>query len=139
MSDDPFCLRRFVEAQEQIYPHTLAEIRAGAERSHWMWFIFPQNLGLGRSPMATRFGIRSIAEAQAYLEHPVLGARLRECVAALAAVPVADPVAVFGSIDAMKLRSSLTLFEKAGGGPLFRDALDRWYDGKRDPVVLTLM
>jgi uncharacterized protein (DUF1810 family) len=139
VSGDPFYLARFVEAQDGIYERALAELRAGAKRSHWMWFIFPQNAGLGRSPMAIRYGIRSIEEARAYLAHPLLGMRLRECLAALEDVPVADAVAVFGAIDAVKLRSSLTLFEQAGGGAVFDAALERWFDGKRDPAVLALL
>ena len=139
MSSDPFYLARFVEAQDGIYERALAELRAGAKQSHWMWFIFPQNAGLGRSPMAIRYGIRSIEEARAYLAHPLLGMRLRECLAALEDVSVADAVAVFGSIDAVKLRSSLTLFEQAGGGAVFDTALKRWFDGKRDPAVLALL
>jgi uncharacterized protein (DUF1810 family) len=139
VSGDPFYLARFVEAQDGIYERALAELRAGAKQSHWMWFIFPQNAGLGRSPMAIRYGIRSIEEARAYLAHPLLGMRLRECLAALEDVPVADAVAVFGAIDAVKLRSSLTLFEQAGGGAVFDAALERWFDGKRDPAVLALL
>jgi uncharacterized protein (DUF1810 family) len=139
VSGDPFYLARFVEAQDGIYDRALAELRAGAKRSHWMWFIFPQNAGLGRSPMAIRYGIRSIEEARAYLAHPLLGMRLRECLAALEDVPVPDAVAVFGAIDAVKLRSSLTLFDQAGGGAVFDAALERWFDGKRDPAVLALL
>lgn len=136
MSDDPFHLLRFVEAQDQVYARALAEIRAGAKRSHWMWFIFPQRRGLGHSAMAQHYGIGSIEEARAYLAHPILGARLRACVAALDGLLQADAVAVFGPIDAMKLRSCLTLFEQAGGGPPFAAALDRWFGGERDPATL---
>lgn len=139
MSGDPFSLERFVLAQEQIYERALAEIRAGEKRSHWMWFIFPQNVELGRSPMAVRYGIRSTDEARAYLAHPLLGARLRECVSVLDGVAPPDAQAVFGAIDAMKLRSSLTLFEAAGGGSAFSAALDRWFGGVRDPAVLALL
>jgi uncharacterized protein (DUF1810 family) len=136
---DPFDLQRFVKAQDQIYERALAEIRAGAKRSHWMWFIFPQHVALGRSPIAARYGIRSIAEARAYLAHPLLGARLRECVDALTPLADADPASVFGSVDAIKLRSSLTLFEAAGDGEPFAQALDRWYGGARDPATLRLI
>jgi uncharacterized protein (DUF1810 family) len=127
-------LQRFVEAQEGVYEAALAELRAGGKRSHWMWFVFPQIAGLGRSPMAQRFAIGSLAEARAYLEHPVLGPRLRECAAALTALPGSDPAAVMGGIDAMKLRSSMTLFARADPGePVFRDVLAQYFGGEEDP------
>ncbi|MFC3444229.1 DUF1810 domain-containing protein [Sphingobium rhizovicinum] len=129
-------LARFIEAQAKIYDTALAEIRAGAKRSHWMWFVFPQLRGLGHSPTAHYYGIASLAEARAYLAHPVLGPRYLECVKALQALGGSDPVSIFGSIDAMKLRSSLTLFEAAGGSPLLDDALERWFDGDRDASTL---
>jgi uncharacterized protein (DUF1810 family) len=132
-------LARFVEAQANVYDTALAEIRAGAKRSHWMWFVFPQLRGLGHSPTAHYYGIASLAEARAYLAHPVLGPRYLECVKALQALGGSDPVAVFGSVDAMKLRSSLTLFDAAGGPPLLDDALDRWFDGERDSATLLLL
>ena len=136
---DRFDLERFVSAQAANYDAALAEIRAGDKRSHWMWYVFPQIAGLGRSSMAQRYAIGSRAEAQAYLDHPLLGARLRDCVAALADVPDPDPVRVFGDIDATKLRSSLTLFEAASGEPAFGDALDRWFGGRRDDATLWLL
>lgn len=136
---DRFGLERFVSAQAANYDAALAEIRAGDKRSHWMWYVFPQIAGLGRSPMARRYAIGSRDEAQAYLAHPLLGARLRDCVAALADVPDPDPVRVFGDIDATKLRSSLTLFEAASGEPAFGDALDRWFGGRRDDATLRLL
>lgn len=117
----------------------LAEIRRGAKRSHWMWYIFPQLAGLGRSATAQHFAIRSIGEARAFLEHPVLGARYRDSVSALQDLRASDPVAVFGETDAMKLRSSLTLFEAAEPHPLFSAALDRWFGGTRDPVTLSFL
>jgi uncharacterized protein (DUF1810 family) len=130
-------LARFVEAQGGgVYERALAEIRRGAKTSHWMWFVFPQIAGLGRSAMAQRYAIADLEEARAYLAHPVLGERLRACVAALQALPGTDAETVFGGIDAIKLRSSLTLFEKAGGGADFSAALDRWYRGNRDPETL---
>ncbi|EZP70704.1 hypothetical protein BV96_03001 [Sphingomonas paucimobilis] len=129
-------LARFIEAQANVYETALAEIRAGAKRSHWMWFVFPQLRGLGHSPTAHYYGIASLAEARAYLAHPVLGPRYLECVKALQALGGSDPVSIFGSIDAMKLRSSLTLFEAAGGSPLLDDALERWFDGDRDASTL---
>ena len=108
MAED-LSLERFVEAQEPVYATALGEIRRGAKRSHWMWFVFPQRAGLGRSETARFFGIRSLEEAIAYLDHPVLGRRYFECVGALQDLGTSDPVAVFGAVDAMKLRSSLTL------------------------------
>lgn len=125
-------LERFVEAQADIYPRALGEIGRGQKRSHWMWFIFPQLAGLGRSAMAQRYAIADLGEARAYLAHPLLGARYSECVAALQDLPLSDPVAVFGEVDAVKLRSSLTLFEAASDRPLFGAALDRWFGGVRD-------
>ena len=131
-------LDRFVEAQEPVYAMALAEIRRGAKQSHWMWFIFPQLAGLGRSATAQFYGIRSASEARSYLDHPVLGPRYIACVAALQDLPGSDPVAVFGSIDAMKLKSSLTLFETVRPSPLLGAALDRWF-GARDPMTLSLL
>lgn len=133
---DPFDLARFVEAQAAVYPHALAEIRHGRKRSHWMWFVFPQIAGLGSSPMAQRYAITSLAEAEAFLAHPVLGARYRECVAALQDLVGTDAEAVFGPVDAMKLRSSLTLFIASGGPAMLKAALDRWFDGQADAATL---
>lgn len=132
-------LDRFVAAQEGMYATALAEVRRGAKRTHWMWFVFPQIAGLGQSPTARFYAVRSLDEARAYLTHPVLGERLRECVAALEDVAEPDARAVFGSIDSVKLRSSLTLFEAAGGGAAFADALERWFGGERDPATLRLL
>lgn len=136
---DATSLDRFVEAQTLAYPGALAEIRRGAKRSHWMWYIFPQLAGLGHSATARHFAIRSADEAQAYLDHPVLGARYLECVTALQDLPISDPVAVFGQIDAMKLGSSLTLFETIRPSPLVAAALDRWFGGIRDEATLRLL
>lgn len=129
-------LDRFAAAQEPIYAQALDEIRRGAKRSHWMWFIFPQIAGLGRSVMAQRYAVVDAAEARAYLAHPVLGARYVECVEALQDLVGSDPVAVFGEVDAAKLRSSLTLFDAIGGRPLFAAALARWFGGMRDDRTL---
>lgn len=129
-------LDRFVSAQEQIYPRALEEIRRGKKRSHWMWYMFPQLLGLGRSAQAQRYGIKDAEEARAYLAHPLLGARYVECVEALQDLTGHDPVAVFGEVDAMKLRSSLTLFNEVGDRPLFAAALARWFGGERDDRTL---
>lgn len=132
-------LERFVEAQAPVYSTALGEIRRGTKRSHWMWFVFPQLAGLGRSETARFFGIRSLDEACHYLDHQLLGARYVECVSALQDLGSSDPVAVFGETDAMKLRSSLTLFEAARPNPLFGAALDRWFAGERDPATLKLL
>lgn len=136
MMSAKFDLDRFVMAQAATYEMALAEIRRGAKRSHWMWYIFPQIAGLGSSDMARHYAIASLDEARAYLAHPLLGTRLRECVGALQDLTGTTVSAVFGEIDAMKLRSSLTLFAEAGGGPLFPAALNRWFDGEADPATL---
>ena len=137
--DDPYDLERFVTAQAGSYDTALGEIRRGAKRSHWMWYIFPQIAGLGSSATAERYAIRSIDEARAYLAHPVLGARLREIVGALQDLTGMTAESVFGGIDAMKLRSSLTLFIEAGAGPLFGAALTRWFDGVKDEATVRLL
>ena len=139
MPADPFDLHRFVAAQEGSYASALAEIRRGAKRSHWMWYVFPQIAGLGHSAMAQRYAIRSGDEARAYIAHPLLGARLRECVDALAALPAKDAERVFGGIDAIKLRSSLTLFAEASGEGCFADALVDWFGGESDGATLKLL
>ncbi|MDX3911229.1 MAG: DUF1810 domain-containing protein [Sphingobium sp.] len=136
---DAFDLRRFIDAQERAYDLALAEIRAGKKRSHWMWFIFPQISGLGRSDMARHYAITSLDEARAYLDHPVLGERLRACIAALQGLAPTSAEAVFGGIDAVKLRSSLTLFAQASEEPSFLAALDRWFAGQEDEATLALL
>ena len=135
---DPYDLDRFVAAQADTYEIALAELTCVRKRNHWMWFVFPQLRGLGRSAMATRYGIGSLDEARAYLAHPLLGSRLRACVAALQDHVGVTAVEVFGEVDAIKLRSSLTLFAQAGGEPLFRAALTRWC-GSPDPATLRLL
>jgi uncharacterized protein (DUF1810 family) len=135
---DPYDLQRFVSAQAGVYDSALAELRRGAKRSHWMWFIFPQIAGLGRSAMAQRYAIGSLDEARAYLAHPLLGARYRECVATLQDITGKTADAVFGDIDAIKLRSSLTLFAATGDERLILAALERWC-GSRDPATLALL
>ena len=127
-------LDRFVTAQVGTYDDALAELWAGRKRTHWMWFVFPQLAGLGHSPMATLYGISGREEAAAYLAHPVLGPRLRACCQALLELPADDPEAVLGGIDALKLRSSMTLFATTGD-PVFDAVLDRYYDGA-DPLTL---
>lgn len=132
-------LDRFVAAQEHIYPRALGEIRAGKKRSHWMWYIFPQLAGLGRSAMAQPYAIADLREARAYLAHPLLGPRYVECVSALQDAAGSNPVSVFGDVDAVKLRSSLTLFEAASHHPLFTAALTRWFGGERDDRTVGLL
>ncbi|SOC50309.1 Uncharacterized protein, DUF1810 family [Blastococcus aggregatus] len=133
---DPFDLQRFVDAQGDSYGTALAELRDGAKRGHWMWFVFPQVAGLGRSATAQHFAISGLDEARAYLAHPVLGPRLRECARALVELGAADPVVVLGSVDAQKLRSSMTLFAHADPAePGFRAVLDRYFDGREDDAT----
>jgi uncharacterized protein (DUF1810 family) len=142
VSGDPHDLRRFLDAQQEggTYERALAELRAGRKQTHWMWFVFPQLAELGRSPTAKRFGIASLAEARAYLEHPVLGPRLRECARALLALEGAAATEILGAIDALKLRSSMTLFAHAAPeDPLFRAVLDRYYGGEPDPATERLL
>lgn len=139
MTASPYDLDRFAAAQAPVFDSALAEIRRGRKRGHWMWFVFPQLAGLGHSGMAQYYALASLDEARAYLDHPVLGARLRACVEALQDLTEIDAETVFGDVDALKLRSSLTLFAQAGGGQLFEAALDRWFDGRRDPATLDLL
>ena len=130
---DPHDLRRFVDAQAHTYDQALAELRAGQKRTHWMWFVFPQIAGLGRSGMAQRFAIHDLAEAKAYLSHPLLGRRLVESAKALTALDTEDPAEVFGPLDALKLHSSMTLFAQAEPDePVFREVLDHYFAGAED-------
>lgn len=135
---DPYDLQRFLTAQEGTYLEALAEIRRGRKRTHWMWFIFPQLAGMGRSEVAKHYAIRSIDQAKASLANPILAPRLREAVAALQDLPDASAIDVFGEVDALKLRSSLTLFSMAGAGSLFDAAIIRWF-GSPDPTTVALI
>ncbi len=129
-------LERFVMEQDRDYETVLAELRRGRKTSHWIWFIFPQIAGLGRSAMSQHFAIASLDEARAYLAHPVLGARLRECVGILLAIEVRSADEIFGPLDAMKVRSSMTLFHRAAPDePKFRLVLERFYDGIADAAT----
>ncbi|MEU4420468.1 DUF1810 domain-containing protein [Actinoplanes sp. NPDC024001] len=129
-------LDRFVRAQDGIYETALAELTAGSKRSHWMWFVFPQLAGLGSSPTAQRYAIRDLAEARAYLAHPVLGPRLTECCAALLRHEGRDAERILGYPDDLKLRSSMTLFARAADDPaLFERVLDHYYDGPDQRTV----
>ncbi len=130
-------LERFVEAQEAVYPRALAELKAGRKQSHWMWFIFPQIAGLGHSAMAQMYAIQSLDEARAYLAHPVLGARLRECCETVMAIEGKNAHDIFGSPDDLKFRSCLALFAEAAPDELlFRNLLEKYYDGETDPLTL---
>jgi uncharacterized protein (DUF1810 family) len=136
---DPFQLQRFVDAQSGTFETALAELRAGKKQSHWMWFIFPQLAALGKSPTAQFYGIRSILEARAYLAHPLLGERLRSAAEAMRdGARGRDPAEILGDVDAMKLKSSLTLFEAASGDPLLAEALDTLFDAP-DEATLRLL
>jgi uncharacterized protein (DUF1810 family) len=140
--DDSFDLDRFVAAQEAggTYQRALDELRAGFKSSHWMWFVFPQIAGLGQSPTSRRFAISSLAEAAAYLRHPVLGPRLRESAAVVAGIKGRSADQIFGSIDAMKLRSSMTLFRRAAPEePVFGQVLKRYFDGIPDHATDALV
>jgi uncharacterized protein (DUF1810 family) len=130
-------LSRFVEAQQSVYPAALAELRAGRKTSHWMWFVFPQIAGLGRSPMAQRYAIASLEEARAYLAHPVLGARLREAARVLTGLTGRSAREIFGDVDAMKLRSSMTLFARAAPQePVFGEVLEQYFGGAEDDATV---
>jgi uncharacterized protein (DUF1810 family) len=135
-------LERFVTAQDDggTYDAALRELRAGRKTSHWMWFVFPQLAGLGRSPTAQRYALADLAEARAYLDHPVLGPRLREATAAVAGLADDDPERVLGPVDALKLRSSMTLFALAAPEEaLFGRVLEQWWAGEPDPATVRLL
>lgn len=139
MTADPFDLARFVTAQAGVFDQAVDELRSGRKRTHWMWFVFPQLRGLGRSAIARHYGIGSLAEASAYIEHPVLGPRLKAAVAAVQASGATDPHALFGSPDDLKFCSSLTLFTVAAPDGPYRSALDRWCGGQHDQRTLDLL
>lgn len=137
---DPHDLRRFVEAQEEVIDQVKRELRSGRKQTHWMWFVFPQVEGLGSSRMAQRYAIGSREEAEAYLAHPTLGPRLRECTALVNEIEGRSANEVFGSPDDLKFRSSMTLFEAVAENPeTFEAALERYYDGDRDDRTLELL
>jgi len=154
---DPYKLGRFIAAQQPQYAQVCAELAAGRKRTHWMWFIFPQLRGLGSSPTAQHFGLGSLDEARAYLAHPLLGARLRECTALVNAVRDATADAIFGYPDNLKFRSSMTLFAcaagelgaaagaagthgaRGAGEGVFSEALAKYYAGEADPLTLELL
>ena len=138
---DEFDLQRFVTAQAPVFNAVLEELRAGRKRTHWMWFVFPQLRGLGQSPTAQLYGIASLDEARAYLAHPLLGPRLDLCTRAVLESGAGSLHAIFGSPDDMKFRSSMTLFALAApdGRNAFRQALDRWCEGRMDERTLALV
>jgi uncharacterized protein (DUF1810 family) len=137
---DRFDLQRFVDAQAPIYADVVAELSAGAKRSHWMWFIFPQLRTLGRSSTALRYGLASCDEARAYRAHPLLGPRLAQCSALVLATRGKSAEQILGAIDAIKLRSCMTLFEVvAPDEPVFGGVLDMFYRGERDPLTLAAL
>jgi uncharacterized protein (DUF1810 family) len=140
---DPFDLRRFVDAQDRVYPTVLDELRGGRKRSHWIWFVFPQLRGLGRSQTALHYGISSLEEAQAYLAHDMLGPRLRDCSRLVAAIDGSSADDVFGWPDNLKVRSSMTLFARATDDPDvqadFQAVLDKFYNGEEDPATVELL
>ncbi|OBI40856.1 DUF1810 domain-containing protein [Mycobacterium sp. E796] len=136
-ASDPFDLRRFVSAQSGIYRTAVEELRDGRKRGHWMWFVFPQLRGLGSSPMAARYGITSLEEARAYLQHELLGSRLRECTQLVNDVQDRSIIDIFGSPDDLKLRSSMTLFAHAtDDNHDFVTLLDNYFYGQEDPLTL---
>jgi uncharacterized protein (DUF1810 family) len=135
-----FDLGRFVSAQDGggTYERVVAELKRGSKTSHWMWFVFPQISGLGYSAMSQRYGISSLAEARAYLAHPILGARLRECAGIVGATTGRSAVQIFGGIDAQKLHSSMTLFRRADPDePVFAQILDDYFDGRDDEATVS--
>ncbi len=134
---DSYSLRRFLDAQAPVYAQVCSELRAGRKRSHWMWFIFPQIQGLGYSPLARKFAIASLEEAKAYLDHPILGARLRECCRLVNLVEGRSIEEIFGYPDDLKFRSSMTLFAHAtSDNQIFKDALKKYFNGEDDPLTL---
>ena len=139
MNDDPYDLDRFVKAQAADYPQALSELRAGEKRSHWMWYVFPQIDGLGHSAMSRRYSIKSAAEARAYLDHPLLGARLHECFDVICEIAGRSALQVFGSPDDSKLRSSATLFAAVSDDSIFEQALEKYFQGKRDENTVRLL
>lgn len=137
---DPFRLSRFLEAHAASYGTALAELRAGRKRSHWIWYVFPQVAGLGHSATSEHYGLSGIAEAAAYLRHPVLGARLQEAIQAMLVHGATPAATILGELDAIKLRSCLTLFHLAAPEePLFTEALQRYFAGQLDPSTLRLV
>ena len=140
MNKTPDALERFVAAQSSVWPGVLAELRAGRKVSHWMWFVFPQLAALGRSATAKFYGLRDLQEARAFIDHPELGPRLLQCCDSLMQLPGRDATAIFGAVDAMKLRSCLTLFAHAAPQrPQFQACLEQYFGGEADPLTMELL
>jgi uncharacterized protein (DUF1810 family) len=139
VTNDPYNLKRFVDAQDRLYEQVLSELKAGRKQSHWIWFIFPQIQGLGSSATAREFAITSLSEAEAYLEHPVLGRRLRECARLVALVKGRSIEQILGYPDDLKFRSSMTLFAHATqDNQVFMEALRKYFGGEFDPLTLAM-
>lgn len=136
---DPYDLKRFVDAQARVYSQVIAELSRGEKRSHWMWFIFPQAIGLGHSAMSLRYAIKSSGEAAAYLEHPLLGSRLIECTELALAAPDRSVHDIFGFPDDMKFHSSMTLFNAFSSDGAFEKTLLRFFDGQSDQATLDII
>lgn len=138
--NDPYNLKRFVDAQNPVFDEVCSELRAGQKTGHWMWFIFPQIQGLGRSETARQFAISSLGEARAYLAHPVLGPRLRQCASLVASIENSSAEEVFGGIDSLKLSSSMTLFAQAtADNKMFLDVLKKYFGGEFDKLTLQIL
>lgn len=139
MCNNNYDLNRFVEAQNEVYPIALKELQEGRKRSHWMWYIFPQLKHLGHSHNAKYYGISGIAEATAYLQHPILGQRLREVTSTILHLSGNDAEAIFGGIDAMKLRSSMTLFDFISSNDIYVSVLDKYFQGVKDHRTVSIL
>lgn len=139
LSTDPYNLERFVRAQASDYDRALSELRDGKKRSHWMWYVFPQLEGLGRSSMSRQYSIKSETEAREYLHHPVLGTRLKECATVVNSVVGRSALEIFGSPDDLKLRSCATLFAQVSHDAVFRQLLHKYFDGQPDDETLQLL
>jgi len=138
--NDPYHLQRFVDAQEQVFSNVLAELKRGRKYGHWIWFIFPQLKGLGRSSTSEFYGISSLHEAKAYLQHPVLGPRLLQCTKLLTDIKGSDAEEFFGEVDALKFRSCMTLFAAADPSqPVFAQALENYFGGESDPLTISYL
>ncbi|WP_036483912.1 DUF1810 domain-containing protein [Myxosarcina sp. GI1] len=137
--DDPFNLNRFISAQEEVYHRALAELNNGNKKSHWIWYIFPQFAGLGQSQTSKYYAIKSREEALAYINHPVLGSRLRECAKVVIAVQGRSVSEIFGYPDNLKLKSSMTLFSSVASDSVFDRVLDKYFQGNRDDKTLQLL
>ena len=139
MNHNNYDLNRFIEAQNGVYPIALKELQEGRKRSHWMWYVFPQLKHLGHSYNAKYYGISGIDEAVTYLQHPILGQRLREAASTILNLSGNDAEAIFGGLDAMKLRSSMTMFDIASPNDIFTQVVDKYFNGQRDILTLKII